>query len=101
MQQHKKILEAKNLVDYEKLLLDENGKTAYIEKSMSLDVGGIAKGFAADEMVKILKDNKITYGIVNLGGNIFAYGSKKTEKKQKNMDTLQRIFLITMSVRLI
>lgn len=79
-----KILEAKNLVDYKKLLLDENGKTAYIEKSMSLDVGGIAKGFAADEMVKILKDNKITYGIINLGGNVFAYGSKKVNRKDEN-----------------
>lgn len=72
---------AKQYVDYEKLILDEEKNTAYIEEKMSLDVGGIAKGFAADEMTKILAENKITYGIINLGGNIFAYGSKDVQKK--------------------
>ena len=76
-----KIDKARALVNFENLILNENTYTAYIEKDMSLDVGGIAKGFAADEMVKILSENNITYGIINLGGNIFAYGTKNTEKK--------------------
>lgn len=76
-----KIDEARALVNFENLILDEKENTAYIEKNMSLDVGGIAKGFAADEVVKILAENNITYGIINLGGNIFAYGTKNTEKQ--------------------
>ena len=76
-----KIDKARVLVNFENLILNENTNTAYIEEDMSLDVGGIAKGFAADEMVKILAENNITYGIINLGGNIFAYGTKNTEKK--------------------
>lgn len=80
----KKIDEARALVNFEKLILDEKANTAYIEEDMSLDVGGIAKGFAADEMVKILSENNITYGIINLGGNIFAYGIKKVNRKDEN-----------------
>lgn len=79
-----KIDEARALVNFENLILNENTNTAYIEKNMSLDVGGIAKGFAADEMVKILAENDITYGIINLGGNVFAYGSKKVNRKDEN-----------------
>ena len=68
--------------DYKKLILDKENQTAFLQTSgMELDVGGIAKGFAADEMTKILAENKITYGIINLGGNIFAYGSKDVQKK--------------------
>lgn len=79
----KKIEKAKALVDYNKLILDEFSKTAYIESNMSLDVGGIAKGFAADEIAKILTENNISQGIINLGGNVYAYGSKKDGNKSE------------------
>jgi Membrane-associated lipoprotein involved in thiamine biosynthesis len=63
----------KSLINYKDLVLDEKGKTAFLEKAgMSLDLGGIAKGYAADEAARILKENGVQHGIVNLGGNVLA-----------------------------
>ncbi|WP_129596873.1 FAD:protein FMN transferase [Anaerophilus nitritogenes] len=45
-------------------------------KGMRLDLGGIAKGYAADEVYKILKEKKIEHAMINLGGNIYAVGNK-------------------------
>jgi Membrane-associated lipoprotein involved in thiamine biosynthesis len=63
----------KSLINYKDLILDEQNKTAFLKKSgMSLDLGGIAKGYAADEATRILKENGVKHGIVNLGGNVLA-----------------------------
>ncbi len=47
---------------------------------MAIDLGGIAKGYAADELVKILRENNIKSGLINLGGNIYAYKKDKNDK---------------------
>lgn len=63
----------KSLINYKDLILDEKGKTAFLKMpGMSLDLGGIAKGYAADEATRILKENGVKHGIVNLGGNVLA-----------------------------
>lgn len=63
----------KALINYKDLILDEQNKTAFLKRSgMSLDLGGIAKGYAADEATRILKENGVQHGIVNLGGNVLA-----------------------------
>ncbi|MCT4563072.1 MAG: FAD:protein FMN transferase [Maledivibacter sp.] len=64
-------------VDYNDVVLNESEKSVMLKKSgMILDLGGIAKGYGADEVVDILKDNNVKHAIINLGGNIFAYGNK-------------------------
>ncbi len=40
--------EALGYVDYKKVQLDEAGQTVYLEEGMSIDLGAIAKGYAAD-----------------------------------------------------
>lgn len=40
------------------------------------DLGGCAKGYAAEEAVKLLQGLDVEYGILNLGGNVQTYGSK-------------------------
>lgn len=63
----------KALINYKNLLLDENDKKVMLNKAgMSLDLGGIAKGYAADEAARILKENGVNHAIINLGGNILA-----------------------------
>ncbi|MBS4538875.1 FAD:protein FMN transferase [Clostridium sp. D2Q-11] len=65
------------LVDYQNVVLDNENKSIYLDKEdMILDLGGIAKGYAADEVAKILKENNINHAIVNLGGNVLALGGK-------------------------
>jgi thiamine biosynthesis lipoprotein len=43
---------------------------------MLLDLGAIAKGYAADELVKILKEEGIKRALLNLGGNVYVWGKK-------------------------
>jgi thiamine biosynthesis lipoprotein len=51
--------------------------TAFLERpGMSLDLGAIAKGYAADELVRILKEAGIRRALIDLGGNIYIWGSK-------------------------
>ncbi len=41
-----------------------------------LDLGGIVKGYAADQIVEILKQRKVSAAVIDLGGNIYVYGEK-------------------------
>lgn len=71
------ITEAKNHIDLDQLEISEDNKTAFIKDSkMLVDLGGIAKGYSVDEAVRILKENGVTSGIVNLGGDVYALGTK-------------------------
>jgi thiamine biosynthesis lipoprotein len=40
-----------------------------------VDLGGIAKGFAVDRAVEALKNNGVTAGIVNAGGDLRTFGA--------------------------
>jgi len=44
-------------------------------KPVCLDLGGIAKGFAVDKAVEVLKSNGITSASVNAGGDLRVFGS--------------------------
>lgn len=64
-------------VGYQDIVLDPAARTVFLKRpGMGLDLGGIAKGYAADRTTEKLKAMGITRGIVNLGGNIFALGTK-------------------------
>lgn len=69
------IEKALSLVDYTKTSI--NGDKLIISEGMSIDLGGIGKGYAADEAAKVLRENGITDGIVDLGGDIVVLGKKR------------------------
>ncbi|WP_319756251.1 FAD:protein FMN transferase [uncultured Sphaerochaeta sp.] len=65
------------LVDYTKVILDPETREVYLPvEGMALDLGGIAKGYAADEVKQILLDHGVNKAIVNLGGNVLTLGRK-------------------------
>ena len=69
--------EALRKVDYKAIILDDNNSTAYLSRpEMSFDTGGIAKGFAADRAIAILKALGIEAALVSVSGDIRAYGTK-------------------------
>ena len=69
------------LINYKDVVLDSQAKTIYLKRpGMALDLGAIAKGYAADEMVRILKKNGVERAIIDLGGNVLAYGEKQGGK---------------------
>ena len=78
----KEIENALSKTDFNQLVLDKENQTAFLKKSrMKLDVGGIAKGYATDCVVKILQEEKINRALIDLGGNIYAYGYKNPKEK--------------------
>lgn len=70
-------------VNYKNVVLNERKKTVYLkEVGMKLDLGGIAKGYITDEVVKVLKNDGVNTAIVDLGGNIFVMGHSPKGSKQ-------------------
>lgn len=69
--------EAANHTDIEKIKIDKENSTVYLEdKDMSLDVGAIAKGYATEQIAKALIEKGIDNYTLNIGGNIRTIGSK-------------------------
>ncbi len=50
--------------------------TVTLEKGMAIDLGGIAKGYAADTVATNLEQNGCTGGILSFGGNVKTIGTK-------------------------
>jgi thiamine biosynthesis lipoprotein len=66
-----RIATALNVTGFRWLSLDAKRQTAQLAKpGMRLDLGGIAKGFAADEALKTLTMAGVTQALVALGGDI-------------------------------
>jgi len=71
------IAEAQKHIDLNQLEISKENGTAFIkDPNMLVDLGGIAKGYSVDEAIRILKENGIKSGIVNLGGDVYALGTK-------------------------
>jgi thiamine biosynthesis lipoprotein len=76
--QPQEILDARALIGYEKVKLDPVHKTVSLPvQGMKLDLGAIAKGYAADEISRILERHKVRAAVVDLGGNVLVFGKKK------------------------
>jgi thiamine biosynthesis lipoprotein len=69
------LAEAVTHVDYRGI--EVSGSTVTLaDPAAKLDLGGIAKGYAADEMVRLLHESSCESALVNLGGNVYALGLK-------------------------
>ena len=67
----KEIAFAQSLVDYRQLVLDPQKRTAELRKEgITLDLGGIAKGYACDLGIRALKSQGITRALVDTGGGM-------------------------------
>jgi thiamine biosynthesis lipoprotein len=52
------------------------GNRVKVSRSLRLDLGGIAKGFAVDQAVRSLKRAGLAWGLVNAGGDLRAFGGR-------------------------
>lgn len=70
-----------DLIDYNNVDINKDEKSVRLKKiNMSIDLGGIAKGYAADMVANHLKDKGYDSAIINIGGNIYALGKKSFNK---------------------
>lgn len=61
-------------VDDEKIAISDS--TVTIPADAKVDLGGIAKGFTSARVMEIFRENGIKNGILSLGGNVQALGTK-------------------------
>jgi len=73
--QTRRINEALKLVGPDKIIIKDN-KISFKEKGMKITLGGIAKGYAVDEALEVLRGMGIKYALVDAGGDIGTLGSK-------------------------
>jgi len=70
------LAEAVKLIDYQRLQLLENNLVRLDGEGMRLNLGGIAKGWAADRAMASLHAAGVENAIVNAGGNMKLNGNK-------------------------
>ena len=69
------VQEAVRHVDYRNVKVD--GATVQLtDPAAMLDLGGIAKGYIADDLAALFRAGGCESGIINLGGNAYVIGSK-------------------------
>lgn len=66
---------ARAKVGWQKLILDEKNQTVgFAVEGMKLDVGAIAKGYAVDLAIDVLKAQGVKAAMVDIGGNVRCFG---------------------------
>lgn len=74
------LAEAIRHVDYTMIQVDGN-QVSLADPAGEIDLGGIAKGYIADQMATCLQDQGVTGAVINLGGNVTLVGAKDGAKE--------------------
>lgn len=75
MPSEEEIRRALQRVGFDYVYLDAKTMTVHLLKSGArIDLGGIAKGYALDRAVALLRRARVTSALVNAGGNIYCLG---------------------------
>jgi FAD:protein FMN transferase len=71
----RKLAGALKLVDNSQLVLNEREQTVFLrKKGMKLDLGAVAKGYATEKALQVLKRDGIRQALIDAGGNIRVLG---------------------------
>jgi thiamine biosynthesis lipoprotein len=69
-------------INWKNIIIDENKSTIFLsEAGMALDYGGIAKGYAADQVSDFLRSQGIKQALLDFGGNVYGLGIKTDGSK--------------------
>ena len=67
-----------SLVNWRDIALDPAERTVFLRRpGMALDLGAIAKGYAADEAAAIIQAARLRRALIDLGGNVLTFGAKR------------------------
>jgi thiamine biosynthesis lipoprotein len=76
--------EAAKHTDIDQVIIDEKNSTVFLQDpEMSLDVGGVAKGFATEQVARIAEQDGLTSGLISVGGNVRSIGVRGDGNKWK------------------
>ena len=68
------------LLKPENIQLDDEKKTVYLlKKGMEIDLGAIAKGYFADKVMELFKEQGAVSAMVDMGGNVLVFGESPSE----------------------
>lgn len=77
-----KVTETLKSVGADKLELDPEKKTVrFTHPRMALDLGAIAKGYAVDRAIQVIRAAGVRCALVNAGGDLYALGRKPAGRK--------------------
>lgn len=78
------LFKVKALVNYNDIILDSERRTVMLRhKGQQLDLGAVAKGYAADEVRKLLLTYGIKNAMINFGGTVINLGQARRIGIQK------------------
>ena len=85
----------KELTGYKDILVDEEKSTVMLKKKgQKLDMGGLAKGYAADKTRNILKKHGVKKALLNFGGTIVSIGHMSNIGLQDPFSETGKIFAV-------
>lgn len=70
------IEETLDKIDYKEIEFQEDNKIFLTDEEMSLDLGAIAKGYAADYVINYLNEKDVDSAFINMGGNVSVHRDK-------------------------
>ena len=73
---HNKIKEALSKTGYQKIELSPPDKVYLSTIGMRIGFGAIGKGYAADQVKKLLQKNGVSSGVINASGDLTAWGNR-------------------------
>lgn len=76
--------EAEQYTDMDKIIVNEEEMTVYLEDSnMKLDVGSVAKGYATELVAREMEEAGLNSALISAGGNIRAIGKPLDDLRDK------------------
>lgn len=73
----------KNHIGRDKVIVEKDSNTVTLLDDAQIDLGGIAKGFASQSVAQIFEEYQVSCGIISLGGNVQAIGTKPDGSRWK------------------
>jgi thiamine biosynthesis lipoprotein len=79
--EEREIKEKLKLVGFKNIVFDKSRREIkFLSPGIKLDSNAIAKGYAVDQAVRVLKGIGIQRALINAGGDIYALGGKKPQE---------------------
>lgn len=94
--------DVKNKVGYKYIQLEADNTVFLKKKGMKIDLGAIAKGYAVDQVIRILEQNEVRHFLIDAGGDIYCrglYGGRKRWKIGVQAPTKGNIIIDVLRIK--